>query len=200
MRKALVMTKTNVLAILGHPSRSSLNGTLFTAYAEAARSAGAEVTTIALADLDFDPVLPQGYGQEQPLEPELIKLQAAIEASDHLALFFPVWWGGPPALLKGMFDRVFLPGWAFRYEGMMPTRLLKGRTARVVTTMDAPAWYYRWAYRRSAHRAVVQATLRFVGFSPVRESTFYVVKDRAKAHAERWMTGLAAAARRDVGV
>lgn len=194
----LGMTKTNVLAILGHPNPDSLNAALWRTYVEAARAEGAQVTAIALSDLDFDPILRAGYGGTQPLEPDLLKLQAAIEACDHLVLFFPVWWAGPPALLKGAFDRVLLPGWAYRYEGAVPIKLLKGRTARVVTTMDAPSWYYRWAYRRAAHRAVVQATLHFVGFSPVQETTYYIVRDRVKSHAERWFKELAASATKDV--
>ena len=44
-----------------------------------------------------------------------------------------------PALMKVFFDRVFLPGFAFKYRGgSVPDKLLTGRTAHLMVTMDTP--------------------------------------------------------------
>jgi putative NADPH-quinone reductase len=79
----------------------------------------------------------------------LINAQNDITWAEHLTLVYPIWWGGIPALLKGFFDRVFLPGFAFKYRkgSPFPDKLLKGRTAHLLVTMDTPPWYYRWVYR-----------------------------------------------------
>ena len=48
----------------------------------------------------------------------------------------------PKELLKGFVDRVFLPGFAFKYRPgkAFPAQLLKGRTAQLLVTMDTPPW------------------------------------------------------------
>jgi putative NADPH-quinone reductase len=105
-----------VLVVLGHPSGESFCGALTECYVDGARSAGHDVRVLRLGALNFDPVLRAGYRQTQPLEPDLLKAQADITWAEHLAFIYPIWWGGIPALMKGFFDRVFLPGFAFRYQ------------------------------------------------------------------------------------
>ena len=160
------MTTKRIVALLGHPSAESFNAALLQAYVDAAAEAGAEVRVHHVGDMEFDPVLHAGYGEIQDLEPDLLTLQRDIEWCDHFVVFAPLWWGGVPAPLKGVFDRAFLPGWGFKLEEgkSLPTQLLKGRAARFVLTMDSPKWWYWLNFRGAAHGAVVQGTLKFVGF------------------------------------
>jgi putative NADPH-quinone reductase len=62
-----------------------------------------------------------------------------------LVWIHPVWWGGLPAITKGFIDRLFLPGMAYKYRdnSILWDKLLKGKTARIITTLDQPGWYYR---------------------------------------------------------
>ncbi|MFK7998102.1 MAG: NAD(P)H-dependent oxidoreductase [Polyangiales bacterium] len=179
-----------LLAILAHPSADSLNAALHAAYLDGAKRL-VEVEELTLSALSFDPLLRAGFDGTQPLEPDLKRARRSIEAAQHVSWFFPTWWAGPPALLKGFVDRTFLPGWAFRYdEGKaLPTPLLTGRTARVITTMDSPGWWYRIWHRRSVHASFTNATLRFVGFGKVRHSTLFGVRtmsaEKRKAAIER---------------
>ncbi|MFN3199485.1 MAG: NAD(P)H-dependent oxidoreductase [Bradymonadia bacterium] len=160
------MTAKRIVALLGHPSEKSFNAALLETYVDAAASAGAEIRVHHAGAMQFDPVLRVGYAEVQPLEPDLVTLQRDIEWCDHFVVFAPLWWGSVPAGLKGIFDRAFLPGWGFRFEEgkSLPTQLLKGRTARLVLTMDSPKWWYWLNFRGAAHGAVVQGTLKFVGF------------------------------------
>ena len=122
---------SKVLIILGHSQGDSLCAALAKAYQQGAAAAGHEVRLLALGELQFDPLLRHGYGQPQPLEPDLLAAQQAISWAEHLVFAYPIWWGGMPALLKGFIDRVFLPGIAFAYEGdgHFPKKLFEGRRA-----------------------------------------------------------------------
>lgn len=179
---------TDTLIVLAHHD-TSFHAALAEAYAEGARTAG-RVQLLRVPELVFDPVLRAGFAGEQELEPDLLRFRAAIEAADHVAWVFPTWWAGPPAGLKALIDRTFLPGWAFRYgRGPLPTGLLAGRSSRVLLGMDSPRWWYRFAHGRAVHRAFGTATLRFVGFAPVRFTTFHSLRtstERRRArHLER---------------
>ena len=132
------------LLIDGHPDQGRLLSQLLDAYA-AALPPGTEITRLAIRDLDFDPNLRRGYVEVQPLEPDLETALTAIEACDHLVLAFPLWWAAEPARVKGFFDRVFLPGRAFHEHESDPLwdKLLKGRSADVIVTLDTPLWFLR---------------------------------------------------------
>lgn len=176
------MSQRTILVIDGHPSEHSFGHALADAYARGA-SQHATVERLALRDLSFDLNLRSGHSREQPLEPSLVSARAMIERASHVAWLFPYWWGGPPALVKGFVDRVFLPGWAFKYRADhgLPDRLLTGRSARLLVTMDSPWWWYALAYKRSIHGSFANATLAFVGFSPVKTRVIYKVRELTEA-------------------
>lgn len=188
-----------ILIVLGHPASGRYSHALADRYAAGARAAGAAVEVLDLATLDFDPDLRSGQDVEQPLEPDLERASHSILAADHLVFFFPMWWAGPPALLKGFIDRVFLPDFAFRYPpgSSIPEGLLRGRSARLVVTMDSPGWYYRFVRRRALHHAFSGGTLKFCGIGPVRETTVTSLHTLPAAKRERWLDRLEAQGLRD---
>ncbi|MCF7749767.1 NAD(P)H-dependent oxidoreductase [Bacillus subtilis subsp. subtilis] len=179
----------SIVILLGHPDRDSLCGALAERYQQAALRAGHHVQLFALGEIDFDPILRHGYRQIQPLEPALQQVNEAIAHCQHLVLVYPTWWGGMPALLKGYFDRAFLPGYAFRYrkDTVWWDRLLTGRSARVITTLDTPPWYYRWVYRMPGHQQVRRTILAFCGITPVRISGFGPVRSASAGRRATWL-------------
>lgn len=154
-----------ILVLNGHPMPGAFCAALAETAASSARTAGAEVKQVALADLSFDPVLHHGYHQKQELEPDLEALWEDLLWCDHLILVHPMWWGSAPALLKGLFDRLLLPGRAFRYvEGKpLPEGLLKGRTSDLILTSDTPGFYFALAYRRAWISTLKRQILGFCG-------------------------------------
>lgn len=190
-----------IAVILGHPDRNSLCGALAMTYGQAARDAGAEVREIRLGELKFDPVLWHGYNRVQELEPDLVAARATVEWAEHLAFVYPNWWGGMPALMKGFFDRAFLPGFAFKYRNGSPLwdKLLRGRTAELIVTMDTPCWYNRWIYRRPGYNEMKRTILGFCGIRTVGVREYAVVRHSSRDQRQRWIAEVAEAGRRAAG-
>lgn len=156
---------------------------------EGAKAAGNEVQRISLGNLKFDPVLHNGYATIQELEPDLVAAQVAITWAQHIVFVYPIWWGAMPALLKGFIDRLFLPSFAFKYrEGsQFWDRLLSGRSAHLLVTMDTPPWYFRWVYRMPGHNQMKRTILEFSGIKPVTVSSFGPIKDSQLQKREKWL-------------
>jgi putative NADPH-quinone reductase len=88
------------------------------------------------------------------LPESLTDAQRAIVSAEHLLMIFPLWHGTMPALLKGFLEQVMRAGIALedRKHGF-PKKLLAGRPARLVVTMEMPALIYRWYFRAQGARA-----------------------------------------------
>jgi len=181
-----------IYVLVGHPDRDSFNTALADAYCAAAVAAGHDVRRQHLADLAFDPILHHGYRQIQQLEPDLVEAQQNILWCERWVIFYPVWWGNVPALLKGFFDRTLIAEFAYRYHENDPLwdRLLKGRTAHIVTTSDAPALFLRFVYRNGDVDVVKRATLEFCGFSPVKVTRISPMRYFDDAKRQHWLRAI----------
>jgi putative NADPH-quinone reductase/1,4-dihydroxy-2-naphthoate octaprenyltransferase len=176
------------LLILAHPRRDSLCGALFDACAEGARQAGAECRELILSEMQFDPNVHAIAPEQQPLEPDLVQAQRDIDWAEHLVFVYPTWWGTFPALLKGFLDRVLTPGFAFRHVTHERwDRLLAGRTADLLTTMDTPALVYRLIYRAPGQQALVRATLGYCGICCARIEVFGPVVASDASQRRQWL-------------
>ena len=133
---------STALLILSHPSNDSLNAALARAVADRLESEGAEVHTVNLYNLDFEPVL---RGEEMQrrfsFEPIIQEQARLVIAADLFVFIHPDWWGGMPAILHGWIERVFRPGIAYEFEGpefgeKSRVPLLSGKYAVVAVTSD----------------------------------------------------------------
>ncbi|MCG8669329.1 MAG: NAD(P)H-dependent oxidoreductase [Pseudomonadales bacterium] len=178
-----------LLVINGNPKEESLCKALSESYVAGAKGSGFHVDLIHLGDSHFDPILKSGYESKQVLEDSLAEIKERILAADHIVIVYPVWWGSVPAGLKGVLDRVFLPGFAFKYEkgDLLPKRLLKGRTARIIITMDTPIWYYKLIYGSPATKMMKKTVLEFCGFSPVKVTEFGAVLKSSESQRQKWI-------------
>lgn len=159
----------NVVILDGHPDAGRLTTHLLDGYA-AALPAGHSVERIAVRDLAFETNLAQGYRTRTLWEPDVERVARAIDACDHLVVGFPMWWGGEPARLKGLLDRVLLPGFAFRNHADDPwwDRLLAGRSGDAIITMDTPPPYLRFAYGNPVVRRWKHQVFGYCGIKPIR--------------------------------
>lgn len=175
--------------INGHPNSGSFNFGLAEAYKNGAKKSGAEIKEIVIANLQFNPNLQFGYQKRTELEPDLVDSWEKIKWADHLVWIHPVWWGGLPAITKGFIDRLFLPGMAFqnRENSVWWDKLLKGKTAHIITTLDQPGWYYWLIYGRPSVNQLKRGTLQFCGVSPVRVTYIGIVKGSKEESRTKWL-------------
>lgn len=196
------MQPKKILILDGHPAESSLSRTFADTYAEAAHAKGHDVKIVHLSELEFDFDFGQGnYHDFKPLEPVLEQVLQDFEWSDHLVLTTPMWWGGLPAKLKGLIDRMFIPGRTFDTRNPnklgFPAPMLDGRTARVIITSDTPGWFMRLVYRRALIHQMRGQVLGFVGFKPTRFTWFSGASYPKQDSVQKWIarvTRLGAAA------
>ena len=143
----------HILLVYAHPRPDSFSAALRDAAAAALKSTGHTVEARDLYAEGFDPVLPAGqrgdYFDEAANGAGLRDHIASLQHCDALLLVYPTWWFGMPAILKGWFDRVWLPGVAFRLGGpraLLPA-LTRIRRIGVVTTYGSPWWLLWWVGR-----------------------------------------------------
>jgi putative NADPH-quinone reductase len=184
------MTKRIVL-IQGHPDpqNTHLGHALASAYADGAVTAGHEIKRLEVAQLDF-PLLRTKMEFDQGTPPSSIQsAQETIKWAEHLVLFYPLWLGTMPALLKGFLEQVFRPGFALTVPaaGKLGHKLLKGKSARIVVTMGMPAFFFRWFYRAHSLKGLERNILSFCGIGPIKESLFGLVEAADQVKREKWL-------------
>ncbi|MDK2594064.1 NAD(P)H-dependent oxidoreductase [Pseudoalteromonas obscura] len=165
------MTK-KILVLNGNPKSNSFGQHLADIYSCEAREYF-EVRRFNLSEMPFNASLQYGYNTPQILEPILVEFQKAVLWAEHIVIISPIWWGGLPAKLKGLFDRAFLPDFSFKYEkdNPVPVQLLTGKTSRLILTMDMPAQYME----EQAAPVITQLdtyTLQFCGIQKAQINLF----------------------------
>ncbi|MFT5831742.1 MAG: NAD(P)H dehydrogenase (quinone) [Candidatus Paceibacteria bacterium] len=154
-----------IVLICGNPDADTFTGGILDHYHAAAEENGHEIKRYNLGDMDFDPILHMGYKEIQQLEPSLIELQDAIRECDHLVIAYPNWWCTMPALLKGLFDRIWLPGFAFNFnkETKKVEAHLKGKTARVYVISGSHSPFKTWWRYGDYTNEIQYGILEFAG-------------------------------------
>ncbi|MEP5153168.1 NAD(P)H-dependent oxidoreductase [Planktotalea sp.] len=186
------MSGKRILVLNGHPAARSLSKEILKSYASAAEKSGHEVRMMHLHDLEFDMDFGVAqYVEKKPLESDLLTFQAQVEWAEHIVLSTPMWWGGVPAKLKGLFDRALLPGWAFDPRTLkmgMPMPLLTGRTARIFVTSDTPDFFFGLLYRKALFRQLKGQIFKFVGITPAKITHFASAGKAGPDKVETWLT------------
>jgi len=177
-----------IFVLLGHPDTDTYSGALANAYEDGAKKKGHEVRRMNLGELQFDPILRKGYIEIQELEPDLVALQENIKWADHFVIVYPNWWNTMPGLLKGMFDRMWLPGFAFNFD--KPTKKLiqrlKGKSARVIIVAGTHSPFSTWMKFGDYTNEIRKGILEFSGLSPVRLTTFGPCDKVDEKKKEEW--------------
>lgn len=189
--------------ILAHPRTRSFVRLLAETYIEAVTARGHECELFDLYALGFDPCLkaeelPTGQSGEPGVD--VVKIRARLADVDVFAFFYPIWFGGPPAMLKGFVDRVFTTGFGYRSikgGGLEP--LLTGRKMISVTASGSEnAWLVesggwdavRISFDRRLAGAVGLTVLDHINFGGVDEDLVPAQVGEAVAGVRQTVTEL----------
>jgi putative NADPH-quinone reductase len=186
-----------VLVVFAHPVETSFQAALHRTVVESLKKAGHEVDDLDLNAEGFNPVLSR---QERIDYHDLDKNRANVDPyvqrllnTDALVLVHPVWNFGFPAILKGFFDRVFLPGVSFRMEnGLVKPNLHHITKLAAVVTYGGARW--RALGVGDPPRKIVKRVLRaqIKPFAPLLYLTHYDMNRSTDATRARFLKKVAA--------
>jgi putative NADPH-quinone reductase len=146
------------LVVLAHPLSDSLCAHLAQQAVDALRARGATVDVLDLYAADFQPALTAAERRLHYATPEpgsdIVALQQRLAAAEVLVLVFPTWWFSMPAILKGWFDRVWAPKFAFEHGTPIKPLLTGLKACLVVTTLGSPWWIDRVVMRQPVRRVL----------------------------------------------
>lgn len=186
--------RPNILIIDGHPDPAAqrLVHALADAYRQGAEESRYDVRVVRVADLTFPVLRSQSeYEKEQPVE-AVQQVQHLMDWATHVVIFYPLWLGSMPAMLKALLEQILRPGFAFSTTtlGKWPVKYLSGKSARIVVTMGMPAFVYRWYFRAHSLRSLQRNILEFVGFRRVRATIVGKVGSMSRAQYQEWLSTL----------
>lgn len=178
-----------ILVLLGNSDTESFTGSMANAYQKGAEEAGHEVSRFNIGEMKFDPILHKGYKEIQTLEKDLVKLQEKITWAEHIVIVYPNWWCAMPAILKGLFDRMWLPGFAFNFDKQTKQliQLLKGKTARTIVIAGTHSPFKTWWLFGDYTNELQYGILGFSGIS-ANTSTFGPSEKASDAKKQLWLS------------
>lgn len=108
----------HALLVTAHPRTDSLTAQVATRARARLEATGHTVDLLDLYAEDFDPRLhpadePDWENRDKTYSAEVQAHMRRITDADEIVLVFPIWWFGPPAILKGWIDRVWNYGFAY---------------------------------------------------------------------------------------
>jgi len=178
-----------VLVLCGHSDVDSFSGSVSDHYQKGAQEAGHEVVRVNIGELKFDPILHRGYKEIQALEPDLIALQEKFREADHIVIVYPNWWCTMPAILKGLFDRFWLPGFAFNFNKQTKRieKHLKGKTSRVIILSGSHSPFKTWWNFGDYTNEIQYGILEFAGIRTA-VSSYGPCESVDGVCREKWLT------------
>ena len=195
----MMARRKRILIVNGHPDPrpERFVHALSSAYARGAREAGHDVRIVNVGSREFPLLRTATDFEEGQPPPAIAEGQANLKQADHLVVVFPLWLGAMPALLKGYFEQLLRPSFAFEYvERKLPRKLLKGKSARVVVTMGMPAVLYRWAYRSHSLKSLERNILGFCGIRTVGHDVIGLMGEQKVRRRKRWLAKMEELGRR----
>ena len=186
------MSNKKIFILLGHSNKEGSPARFANAYQQGAKSANTIIRRIDLCDIDFDPILYEECNKIQELEPGLQTIQKNIKWCNHFVIIYPMWWGTMPAILKGMIDRVFLPGFAFTFDKKTHKikALLKGKSAHLIMLCERQAPWKIKIFWGDCMNEIKNATLKHCGFRSIKTTMFGPVEFVNKDKINSWLKKL----------
>jgi NAD(P)H dehydrogenase (quinone) len=162
---------SRVLVVHAHPGQQSFNRALRDALLDGLRAGQHEIEVSDLYADQFDPAMTAAELYDASPPAAVVREQARVSWCELLVLVYPVWWWGPPAILKGWLERVLCLGYAFRYEIARNgyAGLLAPRRAAIISTASADPRTYPEPWQAEVQTKLVPAILGTAGIETARQ-------------------------------
>ncbi|MGH6760835.1 MAG: NAD(P)H-dependent oxidoreductase [Phyllobacterium sp.] len=205
----------HVLIVQAHPETTSFNGQLSAAARSVLETSGHTVTVSNLYESGFNPIEAGRHYRDRldvskfvplaeqrhasdnhSLPSDVLGEIEKLEAADTVILQFPLWWHGPPAILKGWFDRVFVSGKIYRSQMRYDTGYFRGKQALVSVTTGAPEAAFGPGARGGDMNVMlwpIHYSLHYLGFSVLAPQCHFEVSGHGYSY------GSEAGTRRQIG-
>ncbi|MFZ1830612.1 MAG: NAD(P)H-dependent oxidoreductase [Candidatus Competibacteraceae bacterium] len=177
----------NVLIVYAHPNPRSFNQAILDTVEVTLRERGHATRIHDLYQMQFRSVLDgedllRSWRGDLPVDTR--REQEAIRWAQGLVFIYPIWWFGPPAILKGWIDRVFTRKFAFDFGPSGMKGLLTHERALILNTLGGDeATYQQERWHELLARPMVEGVLGACGVDNVVHRAFYQVP--SVSHAER---------------
>lgn len=140
-----------VLIIYTHPGSEGFSSYFLAKTSEVLERKNIDFEILDLYKINYDPILKPDElytAGNRNISEKNQEIQKKIRLADGLIFIYPVWWGGMPAILKGFMDRVFTPGFAFKYNKekllkFIPDKLLDDKKILVFISSGGPKLFYK---------------------------------------------------------
>ncbi|MEO1681365.1 MAG: NAD(P)H-dependent oxidoreductase [Pseudomonadota bacterium] len=114
-----------LLTVFAHPFRDMYPASVMEALRAPIGESGLGIDILDLQDKRFNPRFPEydhAHFGGGPVPVEIAVAHKRVNKVDRLAFFFPVYWWGMPALMRGWIERLFTQGWAYEFGDSMENR------------------------------------------------------------------------------
>ena len=188
------------LIILGHPATESFNASIAKRYVETVHTSHQKTVLRDLYALGFDPLLKEServMSKDQPFSPDVEKELDLIRKCDVVTFVYPLWFGTPPAIIKGYVDRVFGAGFRLTDLATQKNDLFGGKRLAVVTTSASTLpWLESQGMLRSLRQSFERYLTAVFGFAKnYHYHAEAIVDDLDQADADRILSEVDAFAR-----
>jgi NAD(P)H dehydrogenase (quinone) len=188
----------NILIILAHPNKKSLNHAIADACLHELKSIGHDAIFHDLYEERFDPILPFDEFPKSAAVPTEIKRHCEdLSRADGIVIIHPNWWGMPPAVLSGWVDRVMRPGVAYEFipgdkgEGV-PRGLLKAKYALIFNTGNTETKRETGVFGDPLEKIWKNCVFDLCGVKVIERRLFSVVVTSTDQERKKWLSEVAA--------
>lgn len=180
---------TRILVINGHPdpAPTHLCAALADAYVRGANEAGHEITRLDVGALDFPLVRSLEDYKSSVIVPDMQRAQDLIKHAQHLVFVFPIWFGSPPALLKGFLEQLLRTGYSLSSPQAAMSSILTGKSARLIVPMGMPTSLFRFVLGGHGLAGLEKGLFLVTGVSPVRRTLLGGSVEADPAKRAKWL-------------
>ena len=178
-----------LLIINADIDKSETTAALISAYKSGATTSQIMIKDLVIADMKFNSNRQFSLHATEN-EPDLQHAISLLKWATHIAIFCPVYKDSINTKIKGFFDRVFMPDRVFISNERSSVNNFGGRSARIISILDEPAWTDWQANKHPTYLAIKKNMLEKRQITPVHTSTIGHLYSLENEYSKKWLQKL----------